>query len=183
MHSHLTHAIVSRKNGYKVMPAESVNHGLQLMDIWSYHWKEYCVKRLQYDPQPEKRLRGYGITKPGYLFIKYLADNPCSKMTDSIKHVMMELFGKLEYQDYYEYNSKSQKYDLLRRRIYYAHFAYLFSPHNSNMLINGKKTSGRKWIKRFKGPEGVYRYHLTALGLDAANKIWQRHHYKWAKIA
>ena len=139
MHSHLTHAIIRKSDGKRVMPAESVNHGLQLMDIWSYHWKEYCVKRLQYDPQPKKLLRGYGITKPGYLLIKYLADNPCSKMTDAIKHIMMELFGKLEHHDYYAFNSKTQQHDLLKQRINYGHFAYLFSPHNSNMLISGKK--------------------------------------------
>ena len=42
------------------------------MEIYDYSWKEYRVARLQYDSQPEKRLRGYGITKPGYLLIKYL---------------------------------------------------------------------------------------------------------------
>ena len=181
MHSHLTHAIVNRETGQRVMPAESVNHGLQLMDIWSYHWKEYCVKRLQYDPQPKKRLRGYGITKPGYLLIKYLADNPCSKMTEAVRHIMMEIRGELEYHKTYTWNSETNEYELAGKQVYYAHFAYLFSPHNSNMLINGRKTADRKWIKRFKGPDGVYRYHLTTLGLDAANKIWQQHHYKWAK--
>ena len=80
MHSHLTHAIIRKKSGDKVMPAESAGHGLRLMDIYKYHWKEYRVARLQYDSQPEKRLKGYGITKPGYLLIKYLAKNPCSTM-------------------------------------------------------------------------------------------------------
>ena len=72
MHSHLTHAIVCKETGDKVMPAESILHGFRLMDIWNYPPGRYCVRRLEYDPQPEKRLRGYGITKPGYLMIKYL---------------------------------------------------------------------------------------------------------------
>ena len=76
MHSHLTHAIVNKETGSIMMPAESVNHGLRLMELGNYRWQDYRVARLQYDPQPEKRLKGYGITKPGYLLIKYLADNP-----------------------------------------------------------------------------------------------------------
>ena len=182
MHSHLTHAIVSKETGDKVMPAESVIHGLRLMDIWSYNWKEYRVARLRYDSQPEKRLRGYGITKPGYLLIKYLADNPCAKMTEIVRHIMMEIKGELEYQDVYKW-SRNGKADVISKQVYYGHFAYLFNPHHSNMTTYGKRTAGRKWIHRFVGPDGVYRYHLTALGLDAANKIWQRHHYKWAKLA
>ncbi len=182
MHSHLTHAIMNRTTGQRVMPAESVNHGLRLMDIYKYHWKEYCVKRLQYDPQPETRLRGYGITKPGYLLIKYLAQNPCATMEESVRYIMMEIFGELEYQNMYEYNSKTQKFEVVGKRVYYGHFAYLSTPHKSNMTTYGKRTAGRKWIHRFVGPDGIYRYHLTALGLDAANKVWQRHHYKWAKI-
>ena len=183
MHSHLTHAIINKKTGDRVMPAESANHGLRLMNIWKYHWQDYRVARLQYDSQPEIKLKGYGITKPGYLLIKYLAQNPCVTMEESVRHIMREIFGKLEYQNIYNYNSKTQKFDVIDQRIYYGHFAYLFTPYNSNMTTYGKRTRGRKWIHRFKGPDGVYRYHLTALGLDAANKIWQRHHYKWAKIA
>ena len=183
MHSHLTHAIVNRETGQKVMPAETVNHGLRLMEIWKYHWQDYRVARLQYDPQPEKRLRGYGITKPGYLFIKYLAENPCAKMTEIVRHIMMELFGKIEYHDYYSYNSKTELYDILRQRVYYGRFAHLFNPWYSNMSTYGKRTADRKWIHRFKGPDGIFRYHLTPLGMDASNKIWQRHHYKWAKLA
>ena len=181
MHSHLTHAIVCKETGDKVMPAESVNHGLQLMDIWSYNWKQYRVARLQYDSQPEKRLRGYGITKPGYLLIKYLAENPCAKMTDIVRHIMMEIKGELEYQDVYKWNSERSEYKLSGKQVYYGHFAYLFTPSKSNMTTYGHRTASRKWIHRFKDDDGVYRYHLTAIGLDAANKIWQRHHYKWAK--
>ena len=183
MHSHLTHAIVCKETGDKVMPAESVIHGLRLMGIWDYHWKKYRVARLQYDSQPEKRLRGYGITKPGYLLIKYLADNPCAKMTDIVRHIMMEIKGELEYIETYRWNSKRSEYKLSGKQVYYAHFAYLFTPSKSNMTTYGKRTASRKWIHRFKDEKGVYRYHLTPLGLDAANKIWQRHHYKWAKIA
>ena len=183
MHSHLTHAIINKKTGARVMPAESVNHGLRLMDIWNCHWTEYRVARLQYDSQPEKRPRGYGITKPGYLLIKYLADNPCAKMTDIVRHIMMEIKGELEYIETYRWNPKTDEYKLTGKQVYYAHFAYLFNPHHSNMTTYGKRTAGRKWIHRFKDEKGVYRYHLTALGLDAANKIWQRHHYKWANIA
>ena len=182
MHSHLTHAIVNRATGRRVMPATNVNHGLRLMDIHKYHWKEYCVKRLQYNPQPEKRLRGYGITKPGYLLIKYLAANPCAKMTEIVRHIMMEIKGELIYQDVYKW-SRNGKAEVIRKQVYYGHFAYLFNPHHSNMTTYGKRTVNRRWMHRFKGPDGVYRYHLTALGLDAANKIWQRHHYKWAKVA
>ena len=182
MHSHLTHAIVNRETFEKLMPAESVNHGLRLMDIHKYHWAKFCVKQLQYDPQPEKRLKGYGITKPGYLLIKYLAKNPCSTMAEAVHHIMMEIFGKLEYQKIWNYNSKTQKLEVVGQRVYYGHFAYLFTPWNSNMTTYGRRTAGRKWIHRFVGPDGIYRYHLTALGLDAANKVWQRHHYKWAKI-
>ena len=101
MHSHLTHAIINKKTGARVMPAESVNHGLRLMDIWNCHWTEYRVARLQYDSQPEKRLKGYGITKPGYLLIKYLSENPCSKMTDAVKYIMLEIKGELEYRNTY----------------------------------------------------------------------------------
>ena len=182
MHSHLTHAIVCKETGDKVMPAESGNHGLRLMDIWNYHWKEYRVARLQYDSQPEKRLKGYGITKPGYLLIKYLADNPCAKMTDIVRHIMMEIKGELEYQKIYRLNPETMKYEIMGKRVYDSHFAYLFNPHHSNMTTYGKRTASRKWIHRFVGPDGVYRYHLTPLGLDASTKIWQRHHYKWAKI-
>ena len=164
------------------MPAESINHGLRLMDIWNCHWTEYRVARLQYDSQPEKRLRGYGITKPGYLLIKYLADNPCAKMTDIVRHIMMEIRGELEYNKTYKWDPKTDKYKLTGKQVYYAHFAYLFNPHHSNMTTYGKRTAGRKWIHRFKDEKGVYRYHLTTLGLDAANKIWQRHHYKWANV-
>ena len=186
MHSHLTHAIVNRATGRRVMPATNVNHGLRLMDIHKYHWKEYCVKRLQYNPQPEKRLRGYGITKPGYLLIKYLADNPCAKMTDVVKHIMIGLFGELEYYGAgtgIVIDLKKAQPGYKNQSIYYQHFAYLFTPEHSNMTTYGKRTADRRWMHRFKGPDGVYRYHLTALGLDAANKIWQRHHYKWAKVA
>ena len=183
MHSHLTHAIVNRETGRRVMPTESVNHGLWLMDTWNYHWKEYCVKRLQYDPQPEKRLKGYGITKPGYLLIKYLAENPCAKMTDIVRHIMMEIRGELEYNNTYKWDPKTDKYKITGKQVYYGHFAYLFTPSKSNMTTYGKRTADRRWMHRFKGPDGVYRYHLTAVGLDAANKIWQRHHYKWAKVA
>ena len=182
MHSHLTHAIVNRETGRRVMPTESVNHGLRLMDTWNYHWKEYCVKRLQYDPQPEKRLRGYGITKPGYLLIKYLAANPCAKMTEIVRYIMMEIKGELEYSKVYKHSENGFEY-VDSNQVYYGHFAYLFTPSKSNMTTYGKRTAGRKWMHRFKGPDGVYRYHLTVVGLDAANKIWQRHHYKWAIIA
>ena len=182
MHSQLTHAIINKKTGYRFMPATSVNHGLQLMNIWNCDWKDYRVARLQYDPQPEQRLKGYGITKPGYLLIKYLAENPCAKMTDIVKHIMMEIRGELEYNETYNWNSERDEYKLSGKRVYYSHFSYLFSPYHSNMTTYGRRTADRKWIHRFKGPDGVYRYHLTALGLDAANKIWQRHHYKWANI-
>ena len=183
MHSHLTHAIVCKETGDKVMPAESVNHGLRLMDIWSYDWKRYRVARLQYDSQPEKRLKGYGITKPGYLLIKYLADNPCAKMTDIVRHIMMEIKGELEYQNVYRWNSERREYKSSGKQVYCGHFAYLFTPSKSNMTTYGQRTASRKWIHRFKDEDGVYRYHLTPLGLDAANKTWQRHHWKWAKIA
>jgi len=182
MHSHLTHAIVNKETGSIMMPAESVSHGLRLMEIGNYRWQDYRVARLQYDPQPEKRLKGYGVTKPGYLLIKYLADNPCAKMTDIVKHIMIEIRGELECHGIYSWNSETNQYELSGKQVYYAHYAYLFTPHHSNMTTYGKKTVGRKWVHRFKGPDGVYRYHLTALGLDAANKIWQRHHYKWAKV-
>ena len=182
MHSHLTHAIVNRETGRRVMPVTNVNHGLRLMDIYKYHWKEYCVKRLQYDPQPEKRLRGYGITKPGYLLIKYLAANPCAKMTEIVRYIMMEIRGELELSSTLKWNSEANKYEVASKQVYYGHFAYLFTPSKSNMSTYGDRTADRRWMHRFKGPDGVYRYHLTALGLDAANKIWQRHHYKWAKV-
>ena len=103
-------------------------------------------------------------------------------MTEIVRHIMMEIKGELEYQDVYKW-SRDGKADVISKQVYYGHFAYLFNPYHSNMTTYGKRTSGRKWIHRFKGPDGVYRYHLTALGLDAANKVWQRHHYKWAKIA
>ena len=183
MHSHLTHAIVCKETGDKVMPAESILHGFRLMEIYDYSWKQYQVIRLQYDAQPEKRLRGYGITKPGYLLIKYLAENPCAKMTDIVKHIMMEIRGELEYIESYRWSSEETRFKFFGKQVYYAHYSYLFTPYHSNMTTYGKRTAGRKWIHRFKGPDGVYRYHLTPLGLDAANKIWQRHHYKWAKIA
>ena len=183
MHSHLTHAIINKKTGVRVMPAESVNHGFSLMDIWNYSWKQYQVVRLQYDSQPEKRLKGYGITKPGYLLIKYLAKYPCAKMTEIVRYIMFEIKGELEYIATYSWDSERDEYKHSGERVYYSHFSYLFTPWNSNMTTYGRRTRGRKWIHRFKGPDGVYRYHLTALGLDAANKIWQRHHYKWAKIA
>ena len=182
MHSHLTHAIVNRETGYSFMPATSGLHGLFLMRNLDIDREVYCVKRLQYDPQPEKRLKGYGITKPGYLLIKYLADNPCAKMTEIVRHIMMEIKGELIYQDVYKW-SRNGKAEVIRKQVYYGHFAYLFNPHHSNMTTYGKRTANRRWMHRFKGPDGVYRYHLTALGLDAANKIWQRHHYKWAKVA
>ena len=182
MHSHLTHAIVNRETGRRVMPVTNVNHGLRLMDIYKYHWKEYCVKRLQYDPQPEKRLRGYGITKPGYLLIKYLAANPCAKMTEIVRHIMMEIRGELELSSTLKWNPETNEYEVASKQVYYGHFAYLFTPSKSNMSTYGDRTADRRWMHRFKGPDGVYRYHLTALGLDAANKIWQRHHYKWAKV-
>ena len=184
MHSHLTHVIIRKSDGKRVMPAESRKHARGLIFRHRrYNHTSHTVKELQYDPQPEKRMRGYGITKPGYLLIKYLADNPCSKMTDAVRHIMMEIKGELEYQNIWFLNPKTGIYDIAGKRVYYGHFAYLFSPWNSNMLVNGRKTANRKWIKRFKGPDGIYRYHLTPLGLDAANKIWQRHHYKWAKLA
>ena len=183
MHSHLTHAIICKETGDKVMPAESVIHGLRLMGIWDYHWKEYRVARLQYDSQPEKRLKGYGITKPGYLLIKYLAKYPCAKMTEIVRHIMMEIRDELEYIETWKWNSETNEYKLSGKRVYYAHFAYLFTPSKSNMTTYGQRTASRKWMHRFKDEDGVYRYHLTPLGLDAANKIWQRHHYKWAKIA
>ena len=182
MHSHLTHAIVCKETGDKVMPAESILHGFSLMDIWNYSWKQYQVVRLQYDTQPEKRLKGYGITKPGYLLIKYLAKYPCAKMTEIVRYIMFEIKGELMYQDVYKW-SRSGKAEVISKQVYYGKFAYLFNPHHSNMTTYGKRTAGRKWIHRFKGPDGVYRYHLTPLGLDASTKIWQRHHYKWAKLA
>ena len=182
MHSHLTHAIVCKETGDKVMPAESVIHGFRLMDTWDYNWKRYRVARLQYDSQPKKRLKGYGITKPGYLLIKYLADNPCAKMTDIVRHIMMEIKGELEYSKVYKRSENGYEY-VDSNQVYYGHFAYLFTPSKSNMTTYGHRTAGRKWMHRFKDDDGVYRYHLTPLGLDAANKIWQRHHYKWAKIA
>ena len=182
MHSHLTHAIVNRETGYRRLPATSGMHGLFLMRNLDIDREVYCVKRLQYDPQPEKRLKGYGITKPGYLLIKYLAANPCAKMTEIVRHIMIEIKGKLEYQDVYKW-SCTEKVNVIRKQVYYAHFAYLFTPSHSNMTTYGARTADRRWMHRFKGPDGVYRYHLTALGLDAANKIWQRHHYKWAKLA
>lgn len=185
MHSHLTHAIVNRETGYRRLPATSGMHGLFLMRKLDIDREIYCVKRLQYDPQAEKQLKGYGITKPGYILIKYLADNPCAKMTDAVKHIMIELFGELEYYGVgtgIVIDLKKAQSGYKNQSIYYQRFAYLFNPHYSNMTTYGKRTANRRWIHRFKGPDGVYRYHLTALGLDAANKIWQRHHYKWAKV-
>ena len=182
MHSHLRYAIVNKDSRKIVMPAESLRHAYSLNRYWSKGSRNE-IRRLDYDPQPETRLKGYGITKPGYLLIKYLAEYPCAKMTDIVKHIMMEIKGELEFQNMYDWNSETRKYEVTGKRVYYSHFAYLFTPHNSNMTTYGRRTSGRKWIHRFVGPDGVYRYHLTALGLDAANKIWQRHHYKWAKIA
>ena len=182
MHSHLTFAIVNKDTGAILMPAESRQHCWSLNRFW-YQGQRNEIRRLIYDPQPEKRLKGYGITKPGYLMIKYLSDNPCAKMTDIVRHIMMEIRGELEYQNVYNYNEETDRWDIIEKRVYYGHFAYLFTPYNSNMTTYGRRTAGRKWVHRFKGPDGVYRYHLTALGLDAANKIWQRHHYKWAKIA
>ena len=166
------------------MPAETRQHARNLIKS-RLNWGHFThkIKELEYDPQPETRLKGYGITKPGYLLIKYLAKYPCSTMEETVRHIMIEIFGKLEYQKVWDYSSKTQKYEEVGQRVYYSHFAYLFTPHNSNMTTYGKRTAGRKWIHRFVGPDGIYRYHLTALGLDAANKIWQRHHYKWAKIA
>ena len=133
MHSHLTHAIVNRETGYRRLPATSGMHGLFLMRNLDIDREVYCVKRLQYDPQPEKRLRGYGITKPGYLLIKYLAANPCAKMTEIVRHIMMEIKGELEYQDVYKWNSETNKYEVARKQVYYAHFAYLFTPSHSKL--------------------------------------------------
>ena len=181
MHSHLIFAIVNKDTGTIQMPAESLRHCLSLNRFW-FKGNPFVIKRLVYDPQPEKRLKGYGITKPGYLLIKYLAENPCAKMTDIVEHIMMEIRGELEYIAIHSWNSERDEYKRSGKRVYYSHFSYLFSPYHSNMTTYGRRTAGRKWIHRFKGPDGVYRYHLTALGLDAANKIWQRHHYKWANI-
>lgn len=183
MHSHLTYAIINKKTRSPFMPATSFNHGLRLMNEWNCPSSDYRVARLTYDPQPETRLKGYGITKPGYLMIKYLANNPCSKMTDIVKHIMMEIRDELEYNATYSWDFESNQWELSGKQVYYSHYGYLFTPYHSNMTTYGKRTAGRKWVHRFKGPDGVYRYHLTALGLDAANKIWQRHHYKWAKVA
>ena len=182
MHSHLRYAIVNKDTKHILMPAESLSHAYSLNRFW-YKGNKNEIRRLDYDPQPKKRLKGYGITKPGYLLIKYLAENPCAKMTDIVRHIMMEIKGELEYQNVYNYNKETDRWDILEKRVYYGHFAYLFTPWNSNMTTYGRRTRGRKWIHRFVGPDGIYRYHLTALGLDAASKIWQRHHYKWAKIA
>ena len=182
MHSHLHYAIVNKDTKHILMPAESLSHAYSLNRFW-YKGCRNEIRRLDYDPQPETRLRGYGITKPGYLLIKYLADNPCAKMTEIVRHIMMEIRGELEYIETYRWNSERDEYKLSGKRVYYAHFAYLFTPSKSNMTTYGHRTAGRKWIHRFKGSDGVYRYHLTPLGLDAANKIWQRHHYKWANIA
>ena len=184
MHSHLKFVIISRKSGHRVMPAETREHARHLVTT-RMNWSHFThkIKELRYDAQPETKLKGYGITKPGYLLIKYLAEYSCSTMEESVRHIMRELFGDLEYQNMYKYNSKTEKFEVIGKRVYYGHFAYLFTPWNSNMTTYGRRTAGRRWIHRFKGPDGIYRYHLTALGLDAANKIWQRHHYKWAKIA
>tara|TARA_B100000674_G_scaffold317341_1_gene264069 strand:+ start:2356 stop:2910 length:555 start_codon:yes stop_codon:yes gene_type:complete len=184
MHSHLKYVIVNRETGLRLMPAESREHARILIKSrmnWGYF--THKIKELRYDPQPEKRLKGYGVTKPGYLMIKYLADNPCAKMTEIVRHIMMEIKGELEYQDVFNYNKETDRWDIIEKRVYYGHFAYLFTPWNSNMTTYGRRTARRKWIHRFKGPDGVYRYHLTPLGLDASTKIWQRHHYKWAKLA
>ena len=182
MHSHLTHAIVCKETGARLMPAKSRRHACSLNRYW-YQGNKNEIRQLVYDPQPEKRLKGYGITKPGYLLIKYLAKNPCAKMSEIVHHIMIDIKGELEYQNVYNYNKETDRWDILEKRVYYGHFAYLFTPWNSNMTTYGRRTRSRRWIHRFKGPDGVYRYHLTALGLDAANKIWQRHHYKWAKLA
>ena len=184
MHSHLKYVIVNRETGLRLMPAESREHARILIKSrmnWGYF--THKIKELRYDPQPEKRLKGYGVTKPGYLMIKYLADNPCAKMTEIVRHIMMKIKGELLFQDMYDWNKETGKYEVMGKRVYYGRFAYLFTPSKSNMTTYGERTASRKWIHRFKGPDGVYRYHLTALGLDAANKIWQRHHYKWAKLA
>ena len=181
MHSHLRYAIVNKDTRKIVMPAESLRHAYSLNRYWSKGSRNE-IRRLDYDPQPEKRLRGYGITKPGYLLIKYLAENPCAKMTEIVRHIMMEIKGELEYSKVYKRSENGYEY-VDSNQVYYGHFAYLFTPSKSNMTTYGQRTAGRKWIHRFKGDDGVYRYHLTALGLDAANKVWQRHHYKWAKIA
>ena len=103
--------------------------------------------------------------------------------TEIVRHIMMEIRGELEYIETYKWNSERSEYKLSGKQVYYGHFAYLFTPSKSNMTTYGHRTASRKWMHRFKDEDGVYRYHLTPLGLDAANKIWQRHHYKWAKIA
>ena len=182
MHSHLKFAIVNKDTEKILMPGESRQHCWSLNRYW-HKGQRNEIRELVYDPQPETRLKGYGITKPGYLLIKYLSKNPCSTMSEAVQHIMMEIFGKLEYQKSMEYNPKTQKFEEVGQRVYYGHFAYLFTPWNSNMTTYGRRTRGRRWIHRFVGPDGIYRYHLTALGLDAANKVWQRHHYKWAKLA
>ena len=182
MHSHLRYAIVNKDTRKIIMPAESLSHAYSLNRYW-HKGNRNEIRRLDYDPQPETKLKGYGITKPGYLLIKYLAQYPCSTMEESVRHIMTELFGELEYQKIWNYNSKTQKLEVVGKRVYYGHFAYLFTPWNSNMTTYGRKTASRKWIHRFVGPDGIYRYHLTPLGLDASTKVWQRHHYKWAKIA
>ena len=114
--------------------------------------------------------------------IKYLAKYPCAKMTEIVRYIMFEIKGELEYSKVYKRSENGYEY-VDSNQVYYGHFAYLFTPSKSNMTTYGERTASRKWIHRFKDEKGVYRYHLTALGLDAANKIWQRHHYKWAKLA
>jgi hypothetical protein len=139
---------------------------------------------LKYDSvtQKNKREKGYGITKPGYLFIKHLAQNPCSKQLDITRHIMMGLFGELELHgvDYHQTDAGTWTYK--RKAVYYQRYSYLFTPWYSNMTTYGQKTCGRKWVHRFKGPDGHYRYHLTALGLLAASKIWQRKHIEYRLV-
>ena len=181
MHSHLRYAIVNKDTKHILMPAESLSHAYSLNRFW-YSGNKNEIRRLDYDPQPETRLKGYGITKPGYLLVKYLAKYPCAKMTEIVRYIMFEIKGELEYSKVYKRSENGYEY-VDSNQVYYGHFAYLFTPSKSNMTTYGHRTVSRKWVHRFKGPDGVYRYHLTPLGLDAANKIWQRHHYKWAKIA
>lgn len=178
------------RDGKPCMPATSYRHGLQLIG-WHYSSKhhetyEYKIQGpLKYDPVPPKNVceRGYGITKPGYLFIKYLAENPCSKQCDITRHIMLGLFGELEYYgvDYYQ-NPNTGKWTHKRKVIYYQRYSYFFTPFYSNMTTYGRRTCGRKWVHRFKGPDGYYRYHLTALGMLAASKIWLRNTWKHPAI-
>ena len=51
-------------------------------------------------------------------------------------------------------------------------FSYLTSPYYSNMLVDGKRTKSRAWVRRIKcSKDNVFRYFLTPKGLGALKSI------------